>query len=96
MITFEQAQKLGRGSEIHEDGCRLHVGPRGRKTFFIQRWRVNGRIKLWKKSPNKFKLPIKHGYRSWAVLDEYNSGFFHIAAECPAFKEYVVLQEKGA
>jgi len=38
----------------------------------IERWRVNGTIKLWKRSPAKIRIPIKHGLYIYGYLDENN------------------------
>ena len=37
-----------------------------------ERWRVNGALKLWKRSPERFRLPVKHGLYAYAYIDEYN------------------------
>lgn len=37
-----------------------------------QRWAANGRVKTWKTRPGKFRLPIKHGMRTYDALDESN------------------------
>jgi len=36
------------------------------------RARVNGAIKLWKRSPEKFSLPMKHGLRSCFYITHHN------------------------
>lgn len=37
-----------------------------------QRWRVNGQIKLWKRRPDRFQVPLKHGMYSHGYLNEEN------------------------
>ena len=49
----------------------------------IERWRVNGAIKLWKTRPEEFRLPIKYGLRSYSYLTDSNAHEFHLASECP-------------
>jgi len=63
MITLEQAKQLRPGDilyhthEVNADGA-------------PQRWRVNGKVKLWKRSPDKVKVPIKHGLYTYDYLTE--------------------------
>lgn len=49
----------------------------------IERWRVNGAIKLWKTRPMEFRLPIKFGLRSYYYITDLNCGEFHLAENCP-------------
>ena len=41
-------------------------------------WRANGKCKVWKTRPNEFKLPIKHGLRSYAYLTHENAHLFEV------------------
>jgi hypothetical protein len=45
-----------------------------------QRWRINGRIKLWKKRPD-FRIPIKRGLREYGYLTDYNHNEFSLTEE---------------
>ena len=49
----------------------------------IVRWRVNGALKLWKRDPARFRLPIKYGLRSCWYIDEFNADLYHWAEDCP-------------
>jgi hypothetical protein len=91
MITIDQAKSLRHGSTIHYNGCRQRIGPRGGRSLFIQRFRVTGKIILWKKSPESFKLPIKFGREDSMYVTERNAGFFHLENECS-----VLFEKKGA
>lgn len=80
MITKEQALTV---SEFHYNGCTKETGPRGGLTYQIERWRRNGRTKTWKRSPNRFSVPIKYGLYSYEYLTDENAQYFHAAEECP-------------
>ena len=40
------------------------------------RWRVNGKCKTWKRNPERFQLPIKHGLYSYGYLTNENAHLF--------------------
>lgn len=85
MITRDQAVNIGRGwsSEIHQDGCARHIGPRGGITETVIRYRPNGAVKVWKTRPDEFRLPIKFGLRGYGYIDQDNAGQFHLSTDCP-------------
>lgn len=56
MITFEEAKELKFGEVL--------LDQRGK------RWRVNGRVRLWKRSPDRIYVPLKHGLYSYDYLTE--------------------------
>lgn len=60
MITIDQAKQLKHGDYLVEIGT-------GR------RWRVNGKVKLWKRSPERFQIPVKHGLYSFNYVNEHNA-----------------------
>ena len=39
-------------------------------------WRANGKCKTWKRSPERFQLPIKHGLYSYGYITEENAHLF--------------------
>ena len=82
MITKEQALQLKHGEPIHENGCRIIIGPRGGKQIIISRWRVNGKVKTWKTRPEEFRVPLKHGMNGYGYLAHWNSTHFHLPADC--------------
>lgn len=54
-----------------------------------QRWRRNGKTKIWKTRPNDFRMPIKYGIRDFSYIiyvegDEVlsNNNEFHLARTC--------------
>lgn len=71
MITIEEAQLLRPGQQIYELGVYNHDGtPR--------RWYVNGKVQLWKRTPNRFRVPLKHGLYAYGELTQYNADKFSI------------------
>lgn len=49
----------------------LHVS---RGELSCERWRANGQLKTWKRNPDRFVLPIKHGLYNYHRLTEYDLG----------------------
>jgi len=82
MITIEKAKTLYHGSIIHGNDCRVSVGSRGARRVFITRFRVSGLLRLWKRSPERFSLPIKYGMYFSTYLTEKNAHQFHTEADC--------------
>jgi hypothetical protein len=58
MITLEEAKKLN-----YRD---ILIDSRGKK------WRVNGKVKTWKKNPNRVYVPLKHGLYAYDFVDEHS------------------------
>jgi hypothetical protein len=89
MITKEQAIAAGDlGADLHYDlPCKVILGPRGGKTYHIQKWRVNGKCKTWKTRPNNFRLPVKYGFNGpYDYITNYNCDMWHFSDDCPALK----------
>lgn len=83
MITKQQAMTE---SYFHYTGngpCKRTVGPRGGVTEKVVNVRANGKCRAWKRSPERFELPIKHGLYGYAYITETNASDFHVASECP-------------
>lgn len=55
-MTFEDAKLLKPGDILLDNRDK--------------RWRVNGQVKLWKKSPMRIRIPLKHGLYAYDVLTE--------------------------
>ena len=66
MITREQAITADR---FHYGWCIRTVGPRGGVTDKVMEWRRNGMTQTWKREPEKFRIPIKHGLRDFGNID---------------------------
>lgn len=94
MITRDQALALDLGDELHytgpsgkrphglPHGCLRLIGPRGGEQYEIVRARVNGACKTWKRRPEAFRLPVKHGLREYAYVTESNAQWWHRASDC--------------
>ena len=65
MITLEQAKELPLGRTLY------HVSNKNADGS-PQRWRVNGKIKLWKTRPDHFRVPLKHGLYWYDYLTHEN------------------------
>jgi hypothetical protein len=80
MITEKQAKE---GYAWHENGCKREVGPRGGEKITIRYWYRNGKTQTWKTRPGMFRVPIKHGFRTYWYLTNDNAHEFHTAEHCP-------------
>lgn len=63
MITLEQAKNLKYGDLLHHTINKNADGT-------PQRWRVNGKPKTWKRSPNKVRVPVKWGLKTCDYITE--------------------------
>lgn len=63
MITLEEARGLTRGQVLY------HVSHRNADGT-AQRWRVNGEVKTWVRSPEKVKVPVKSGMYLFGYVTE--------------------------
>lgn len=61
MITLEQAKSLQCGVILY------HVIYKNADNS-PQRWKVNGKVKRWKREPDRIEIPIKHGLRDFGTL----------------------------
>jgi hypothetical protein len=68
-ITLEQAKNLRYGQIIY---YKHHKNSDGS----LQKWKVNGKVKTWKKDESKVKVPLKHGLRSYGYVTESNLDCF--------------------
>jgi hypothetical protein len=95
-MTSEQAKQLQYRTEVHYGECKTFVGPRGGETYKIECWRVNGAVKLWKRSPERFSIPIKYGFNGpYHYIDETNCESFHLASECKPTIIHPEIVKKG-
>lgn len=69
MITKEQAIELGNG---WGRTTLYHYRMRNRDGSAL-RARVNGKCKVWKRDPKRFRLPIKHGLRDCGYITNRNA-----------------------
>jgi len=74
-ITLEQAKALRHGDIIHHNFNKNSDGS-------CQRWRVSGKVKTWKRSPDRVQVPLKHGLYAYDYLTENELDKVHLADEC--------------
>jgi hypothetical protein len=65
MITLEQAKALTYRQVIFHNTLRDSKGN-------PSKWRVNGMVKTWVRSPERVKVPLKHGMWDFGYLTEDN------------------------
>jgi len=64
-ITLDQAKALSYGDMIHHNTDKNADGT-------PQRWRVNGKPKVWKTRPDEVQVPIKRGMYEYDYLTHYD------------------------
>ena len=62
-ITLEQAKNLRPGDMLH------HVTNKNADGT-PERWKVNGQPKIWKRSPERVQIPVKHGLYDFGYITE--------------------------
>jgi len=55
-LTLEEAKQLKPGDILHNASG--------------QRWKVNGQVKRWVKSPDRIRVPLKHGLYAYDYITE--------------------------
>ena len=63
MITLEQAKNLKRGDILH------HISHKNSDGTPV-RWKVNGKVKTWKRDPSRMEVPVKHGIYDYDTLSD--------------------------
>lgn len=61
-ITFKQAKQLKFGDMLYCNTITMADG----KT--PARWRVNGKVKTWKRDPYRLEIPLKYGLYNFSYL----------------------------
>jgi hypothetical protein len=56
VLTLEEAKEL----QYHD----VLVNAEGK------RWRVNGQVQRWKRSPNRIRVPLKHGLYAYDAITD--------------------------
>ena len=75
-ITIEQAKALNPGDMLHHDTFKNADGS-------CQRWKVNGIPQTWKRDPNRVRVPVKHGLKSYDQITNSELHLVHLAKDCP-------------
>lgn len=86
MITLEEAKSLTKGTVLHRVSAKNADGT-------PQRWRVNGKPKVWKTRPDEVQVPIKFGLAVHDYMDEDVLGEFTFNPEVVERAEHMILQE---
>jgi hypothetical protein len=74
MITLEQAKNLRHGQILYHVTYRNADGS-------PQRWKVNGAVKTWKRTPEMVRVPVKNGIYSYGYVTEAELGLVCLTAE---------------
>lgn len=69
MVTVEELKKLEYGDILYD---KVYTNADGTP----QRWRVNGKPKIWKTRPNEVRVPVKRGLYQYGYIDQYNANAF--------------------
>lgn len=70
-MTLTEARALKVGQVLYST---VYVGADGRPI----RWRVNGKVKTWKRDPSRVRAPLKHGLWDYDYLTEANLNYLEI------------------
>ena len=62
-LTLEQAKELKHGQIVFHTNHKNSDGS-------AQRWRVNGKVKTWKRNPEKVQIPVKFGLYRYDYITE--------------------------
>ena len=62
-MTLEEAKALKHGQIVYH---KINKNSDGTP----QRWKVNGRVKTWKRDKSRVSVPIKHGLYSYDYITE--------------------------
>lgn len=81
MMAITKEQALTAREFCLNDRCKRFTGPRGGVHVDMQIWRRNGKTKTWKRSPDRFEVPVKHGLYAYGYIDNTNAHAFHVYAE---------------
>ncbi len=76
MITLNTAKSLTYQTIVHNDNMTQNQGNE------CQRWRVSGKPKTWKRSPERVQVPIKHGLYANDYITENTLDSLHLASDC--------------
>lgn len=65
-------------SEFHQTGAQNSDGT-------CRRWRRNGTTQTWVRSPERFRVPVKHGLYDYDQITENEAAMVHLpgSPECP-------------
>ena len=73
-ISIDEAKHLKMGQILYS---RQYINRDGSP----QRWRINGRIKWWRISPEKILVPLKRGLREYDYLTEEDLWLYSLSEQ---------------
>ena len=73
-MTIEQAKNLTFGQLIYDSTVQNADGTPAR-------YKVNGKVKTWKRDLNRIQVPLKRGLYEYDYLTENNIEYFHLTEE---------------
>lgn len=94
MITKDQAMTA---NDFHYTGrydCWRTVGPRGGITERITHVRRSGQTQTWKRSPERFRVPVKYGLYESSAITENNAEDWHTAEDCPLLADALCTEQQ--
>lgn len=76
--SFKQTTELtGTVKPVYGSISRIFVADGGIKLLPKPiNWRANGKCKTWKRTPERFQLPIKHGLYNYGYITNENAHLF--------------------
>ncbi|MFX0183345.1 MAG: hypothetical protein ACFE95_09725 [Candidatus Hodarchaeota archaeon] len=72
-MVLKQAKSLVKGQWIYDSTLSVNGTP--------ARFKVYGKIKLWKRDPTKIRVPLKRGLREHDYLTENNLNHFFLTEQ---------------
>ena len=73
-MTIKQAKNLTFGQVIFDSTLQNKDGTPAR-------YKVNGKVKIWKRDLNRIQIPLKRGLYEYDYLTENNIEYFHLTEE---------------
>ncbi len=79
MLVYEIEENTTKGRKMITKDIAMycsmyyHITLRNRDGSAL-RARANGKVKTWKRDPNRFQVPVKHGLRTCLYITESNAG----------------------
>jgi len=61
MISLQQARELEFGQMLYHNSNRNSDGT-------PQRWKVNGKVRLWMRDPDRIEIPVKNALRNYGTV----------------------------
>jgi len=74
-ITLEQAKGLKHGDIVHHETNYNADGS-------CQRWRINGKVKTWKRDTGRIRIPVKNGLYKFDYITQHDLHLVHLEKDC--------------